>query len=140
MEFNYQDKGNYFRGLLILIGKDNIIEDVERAKILEIASRLGFDPKFCNDAVSEFLDNEFISNQPPKFSSTILTKGFLIDAISLSLVDNELHTEELLWLKNVAKKNKIEDSWLDNQLRNIVTELPSQKIKINNTNIIYSSN
>ena len=72
MEFNYQDKGNYFRGLLILIGKDNVIGNEERQKILEIADRLGFDAKFCNNAVSEFLENKYISNQPPKFSSSIL--------------------------------------------------------------------
>ena len=26
MDYDYQDKGNYFRGLLILIGKDNKID------------------------------------------------------------------------------------------------------------------
>lgn len=140
MEFNFQDKGNYLRGLLILIGKDNIIDDAEREKTLEIGNRLGFDPKFCNDAVSEFLDNEYISDLPPIFSSTILAKGFLTDAINLSLVDQELHTEELIWLKNVAKKNKIDDNWLDNQLRNYITELPSKKVIVNNNKIIPISN
>lgn len=139
MEFNYQDKGNYFRGLLILIGKDNIIEIEERQKILEIAKRLGFDRKFCNDAVTDYLENKYISPQPPKFSSTILAKGFLTDAINLSFVDNELHTEELIWLKNVAKKNNIDENWLDKELRNYVTELPLKKININNNNFVKNS-
>lgn len=140
MEFNYQDKGNYFRGLLILIGKDNVIGKKERQKILEITNRLGFDPKFCDEAVTGYLENEYIDNRPPRFSSPILTKEFLMDAINLSLIDNELHTEELEWIKSVAKNNDIDGKWLDSQLQNYVTDLPAKKISTSTNNLAHISN
>ncbi|MCB0730674.1 MAG: hypothetical protein KDC88_06545 [Ignavibacteriae bacterium] len=117
MEFNYQDKGNYFRGLLILVGKDNIIEQNERKTILSYCEKLGFEKRFCEDAVSNFLENSFIDKNPPKFSSIDLAKKFLEDAIKLSLVDNDFHVEELEWLENVAKVNLVEKDWLDKKIQ-----------------------
>ena len=68
MELSYQDKGEYFRGLLILIGKDQIIDGSEKEKIIEIVQQFGFNKSFCNEAVNSYLENEFISMEPPKFS------------------------------------------------------------------------
>jgi len=128
MEISYEEKGDYFRGLLILIGKDNNINQHERNSILEIGERLGFENKFCNEAVENFLENKYIDLGPPKFSSDTVARKFLDDAIDLSLVDNDVHTEELEWLQNVAKKNNISKNWLDNRLK-------ASLVKYNNNNL-----
>jgi hypothetical protein len=128
MEFFYQDKGNYFRGLLVLIGKDNIIGNEEKAKILEITNRLGFDPKFCNDAVNEFLENSYVDTNPPVFSSKIIAKSFLEEAINLSLIDNDFHIEELEWLQNVAKCNDITSDWLNEKIQQEAEKIESKEI------------
>lgn len=130
MEFSYQDKGNYFRGLLILVGKDNIINENERLKVIELGKKLGFDPKFCIDSLNDFLENEFIDLNPPKFSSRETTEKFFEDAFHLAIVDNEMQIEELEWLKSVAIENNLEDKWFDKNL-----QIATSKIKsVNNFN------
>lgn len=138
MEISYNDKGNYFRGLLILIGKDNIINQHERKSILEIGEKLGLEDKFCNDAVENFLGNKYIDENPPLFSSCSTAQKFLDDAISLSLVDDDVHTEELEWLQTVAEKNNISKEWLDKRLKSSLLkyskgDVPKIKSEINLT-------
>jgi len=131
MEFNYQDRGNYFRGLLILIGKDNIINQSEKNKIIEIGNKLGFESNFCEEAVSDFLSNKYVSTLPPKFSNESISKSFLNEAINLSLIDNDFHTEELEWLQSVAQKNDICNEWLDTQIKRHVTNyIPKELVNL----------
>lgn len=129
MELTYQDKGNYFRGLLILIGRDNIIEDTERENILKIGHKLGYDSKFCTEAVKNFLNNDYIKMSPPKFSSKSVAAEFLKDAIKLSFVDENLHTEELIWVEKVAKENNLSKNWIDNELKRFVKEHFPKKLE-----------
>ena len=126
MILDFQDKGKYFRGLLILIGKDDNIQKDERKSILRICEKLGFESKFCDDAINEFFENNFIDKSPPEFSSQETAYKFLKDAIDLSLVDNDFHTEELVWLESVAIANGISNNWLDEELK--------KRIKKNQTN------
>jgi hypothetical protein len=128
MILDFQDKGKYFRGLLILIGKDDNIQKDERKSILRICDKLGFDSKFCDDEINEFFENTFIDKSPPEFSSQETAYNFLKDAIDLSLVDNEFHTEELVWLESVAIANGISNLWLDDELKKRI-----KKIKTNET-------
>ncbi len=116
IEFEYLDKSNYFRALLILIGKDNIISENERKRILEIGKKLGFEKKFCEEAVNDFLYNRFIDLSPPKFSNQEITELFIKDAINLAFSDNELYVGELEWIKAIAKANDIDMAWLDKQI------------------------
>ena len=128
MSLDFQDKGKYFRGLLILIGKDDNIQEDERKSILRICDKLGFDSKFCEDAINDFFENTFIDKSPPEFSSKDTAYSFLKDAIDLSLVDNDFHAEELVWLESVAVANDISNNWLDEELKKRV-----KKIKKNET-------
>lgn len=127
MVFDFQDKGKYFRGLLILIGKDGNIDGKERKAILKISEKLGFESKFSDEAVNEFLENTFIDKTPPKFSSKEIAYDFLQDAINLSLVDNDFHTEELEWLEKVAVINGINNSWLDKELQKSIKIYKSEE-------------
>ena len=127
MVLDFQDKGKYFRGLLILIGKDGTIDQTERKSILKICDKLGFESKFSDGAVNELLENTFIDKTPPKFSTQEIALNFLRDAINLSLVDNDFHTEELEWLKKVAVENRISNSWLDQELRHTIKKISSSE-------------
>ena len=127
MAFDFQDKGKYFRGLLILIGKDGNIDINERKAILKICDKLGFESKFSDEAVNEFLENTYIDNAPPKFSSQDIAINFLKDAIKLSLVDNDFHTEELEWLEKVAITNGIPNNWLDQELQKTIKNYKSEE-------------
>ena len=82
MDLSYQDKGEYFRGLLILIGKDQIINSSEREKIIEIGQNFGFEKSFCNEAVNDYLENTFIRMEAPQFSDKQIAEKFLDDAIT----------------------------------------------------------
>lgn len=115
MELTFKDKGDFLRGLLILIGKDNNIHEKERKAILEIGLRLGFEKKFCIDAVNDYLSNQYIDRSPPKFSSNEIAKYFLEEAFHIAKVDKDLHIAELKWLSEVAKKNHINKSWFTNK-------------------------
>lgn len=108
MKLTYQDKGNYFRGLLILVGKDNLIHEKERSGLLKICHKLGYEQKYCENAIQEFLDNKFIDQSPPKFSTLKAASNFINDAINISLVDKELHPAELEWLDDIVKLNGID--------------------------------
>ena len=127
MVLEFQDKGKYFRGLLILIGKDGNIDTKERKLILKICENLGFESKFSDEAVNEFLENTFIDTTPPKFSSKEIAYSFLHDAINISLVDNDFHTEELEWLEKVAVMNEIQNNWLDQELQKKIKKYKSEE-------------
>ena len=105
------DKSNYLKGLLILIGKDKNITEDERIHLLKISRILGFDPNFCEDAINELLENEYIIEEPPLFSNNEIAKAFIKDGIKLAFANKELHLYELNWLKAVSDKNNIEAGW-----------------------------
>ncbi len=108
MNLTHQDKSNYLKGLLILIGKDKVIAEQERMLLSEMSYTLGFDPKFCNDAIGELLENEYIIEEPPAFSNKKIAEAFIKDGIKIAFADKELHLYELNWLNAVSDKNGID--------------------------------
>ena len=133
MELSYQEKGEYFRGLLILIGKDNNIDGNEKDKAIEIGHKFGFSKSFCEEAVNDFLENQFINMEPPRFSSVHIAEKFLEDAVHLSIIDNDLHAEELEWLENVAVENGLKKNILDEKIKR-------QILKIETSNDLTTNN
>ena len=118
MTLNLIDRSNYFKGLLLLIRKDRVISNAEREMVKKLGKILSFDKKFVRNAINDILDNEFIIDEPPKFSSKNLTKVFIKDGIRLALADNQIHTNELEWLKSVAALNGLDANWLDKEIEN----------------------
>lgn len=116
------DRSNYFRGLLVLAREDKKISSKEIALMEEVGRRLGFEKRFCREAIDNILVNEHINPDPPKFSSKVLAEVFLRDAIRLSLLDLELDPHELDWLKKVAEKNKLSRDWFDSALTKLIAE------------------
>jgi hypothetical protein len=116
MEFTVQDKSNYLRSMLILIGKDKNVAIKEKELFLRLSKVLGFSKEFCEHAVNELLENEFIIEDPPIFSNMEIAKAFIKDGIQFAFADGNLHLYELNWLNFVGDRNKVDPQWRLDQL------------------------
>jgi hypothetical protein len=110
------ERGNYYRGLLVLIRRDRVISVQEREMMIRLGGALDFDKRFCESAMDDLLKNSHIKDAPMKFSSRETAESFMHDAILLALVDGGLHPKELSWLKAVADANALKDEWLYSEI------------------------
>ncbi len=118
MKIPLVERSKYYRGLLVLVGRDRIIDTRERALMLEIGQILDFDKRFCENAMNELLRNpQIIRSKPVVFSQTVIAECFLRDGILLALVDEKIHPHEWAWLRKVARANGLPDEWVDDALR-----------------------
>jgi hypothetical protein len=111
MTISVKEGSEYFRGLLLLISKDHKIADAEIVLMKRIGKALGLERDFCDNAIQEILDNTFIINEPPIFSSSELAIKFIKDGLTLAGADNETHGFEESWLKSAAEKNGLAEEW-----------------------------
>ena len=111
MTIGVKDASEYFRGLLLLISKDRRITEAETVLMKRIGKALGFEKDFCDNAIHEILDNRFIVDEPPLFSTGELAMKFIKDGLRLAGADDETHHAEVVWLKATAAKNGIEEEW-----------------------------
>ncbi len=116
MTASLTDRSSYYKGLLILVGRDRIIDPRERELMLRIGRILDFDPRFCDAAMNDLLSNRYIKSEALNFSQPLLAESFLRDAIRLALVDERLDPRELNWLRKVAHANSLSDDWLDDAI------------------------
>jgi hypothetical protein len=105
------DGSNYFKGMLLLVRKDNKISEPEHVIITRIGKALGFEKNFIEDAINEIIGNKFISEEPPVFSTHELAEKFIKDGLILAASDKQIHPREEEWLLAVAAANKIEPAW-----------------------------
>jgi hypothetical protein len=115
MTIDVLDGSNYFKGLLLLIRKDHRITGQEAARMKSIGRSLGLESRFCDEAVRDILENRYIVDTAPKFSSEELARMFLRDGLRLAAADNEIHDLEEEWLVAVAGANGVDAVWLDDQ-------------------------
>lgn len=115
----YLDRSNYFRGLLLLVRKNNKVNSAEVSMIMRIGKRLGFAYDFCKGAIKDILDNKHIVNDPPKFSNKGVAHGFIKESIELAVIDNDLDLNELEWIDSVIKENEMEEEWRINKAENL---------------------
>ena len=111
MKITVIEGSDYFRGLLLLISKDRKISEPEIILMKRIGKTLGFEKDFCNEAIHEILENKFVLNEPPKFSTDELAKKFIKDGLHLACSDNENHSYEEAWIESIAVKNSIDLEW-----------------------------
>ena len=134
-EFNLnlspQERSKYFKGLLILMIKDRKIEAVERDILVKVGNLLGFERKFCENAINDSLENEFLLDDIPSFSNVELAKSFIEDGLKLAFSDKELNPDELQYLRLTIGVNNIEEDWFIQHVKDSV-------IKIDDSN--YFSN
>jgi len=117
---NVLDRSNYFKGLLILAIKDNVIVEQEEKLLMDVGSKLGFEKKFCHNAIQQSLGNEYLVQTPPVFSSKNIAELFLLDGLKLAVSDNNLNPYELQWLNSVAATNGVDKSWLSKKLEDYI--------------------
>ena len=114
------DGSNYFKGMLLLVRKDNKISEPEHVIITRIGKALGFDKNFIEEAINEIIGNKYISEEPPVFSSRELGEKFIKDGLILAASDKQIHPQEEEWLLTVAAVNKIESSWYFNEKKTLM--------------------
>lgn len=112
MKITVIDGSSYFKGLLLLIRKDHKISESEIQLMKRVGTSLGFEPGFCENAIQEILENTYIVDATPQFSTKELAVKFIKDGLALASSDNEVHPSELQWLRSTAEKNGIEVTWL----------------------------
>jgi hypothetical protein len=120
MTIGVKDASEYFRGLLLLISKDRRITDAETVLMKRIGKALGFEKDFCDNAIREILDNRFILDEPPRFSTGELAMKFIKDGLTFARADDETHHAEVVWLKATAAKNGIEEEWFHQAQERVV--------------------
>jgi hypothetical protein len=117
MALSLVERSNYYRGLLVLSGKDRIIDPRERELMLKIGKMLDFEKRFCEAAIDDLLVNTHIMKEPVLFSNPSIAECFFRDAVQLALIDGDLNPQELRWLRRVAQANGRTDQWLDTIIR-----------------------
>jgi hypothetical protein len=117
MKINVIDASNYFKGLLLLIGKDRKITDPEIALVQRIGKAFGFEKVFCDNAIRDILENKFILDVPPEFSKKELAKKFIKDGLTLAASDNEIDPSEEKWLLSIAEQNGLDPQWFYEELQ-----------------------
>ena len=110
------DEKKYFKSLLLLIGKNKIISDDEKALLLDTCDILGFNRDLCKDKIEHVYDDNYIIDEAPRFSNPTIAKILLKDGIRIALADKSPHIYEIYWLRSIAKKNHIPDDWLAGEI------------------------
>ena len=127
MNINLKDKSLYLQGLFVLIGKDSVVSPEENEMVMHIGKVLQFSIEFCQETIQNLLQNEYIGQSTPVFSDVECAKLFLKDGIKLAFADNQLHSKEYEWLKEVARRNKISDEWLSYQLSSFLNVIETDE-------------
>ncbi len=119
MALAIRERSSYYRGLLVLVRKDRIVDSRERELMLRIGTALDFDIRCCEAAVDDVLHNKYINDDPVIFHDRETAECFLLDGLRLAAVDGEVHPKELEWLKRVARANHVDDAWLDAEIARV---------------------
>ena len=113
MKISLMDRSLYFKGLMLLIRKDRVVGEEERALMMRIGRLFSFEKGFCQEVIDEILTNRYIVDEPPLFSDPAVARCFVQDGLKLSLADGKMHDTEWQWLKTVAESNGLEPSWYE---------------------------
>lgn len=124
MEITVVDGSNYFRGLLLLIRKDHRITETEIHVMKRIGRILGYESAFCDNAINEIMENTYIADAPPEFSTQELARKFVKDGLALAFSDGKAHPLEEGWLMAVAEKNGLDPDWFRDELTRAMERKP----------------
>ena len=113
---NSLDRSYYFKGMLLLVRKDEKISVEEKELLMKVGKILRFNQQFCEQTINDLLQNEHITELPLQFSTKEWAEIFLKDGIKIAYSDHQLHVEEFNWLRQIARTNKISDQWLSDQI------------------------
>jgi hypothetical protein len=132
------DGSNYFKGLLLLVRKDNEVKQPEIELMKRIGKTLGFEKEFCDNAIRDILENKYIVDAHPVFSSKELALKFIKDGLFVAFSDNEIHPSEEQWLRLTAEKNGIDLMLFSQELENVVQrKILSDRLEIDDLAVEY---
>jgi hypothetical protein len=139
MKISLIDAGEYFRGLLLLSRKDHKITEAETELMKRIGKTLGFEREFCDNAIREILENEYILDTPPEFSTGELAMRFIKDGLTLAFSDKEVPTFEAEWLRTTAEKNGLDVKWFVQQWKNATNRKETDgRLEVDDLSVKYS--
>jgi hypothetical protein len=139
MRITVIDASNYFKGSLLLIGKDRKITDPEIEMMHRIGKALGFEKKFCDTAIHDILENRYILDKPPEFSTKELATKFIKDGLTLASSDKEIHPFEEEWLLSTAKINGLDVEWFIQEKQKTVSRKSIQPyLEVDGLTVEYS--
>lgn len=119
VKINIIDASNYFKGLLLLIRKDRQITRPEIELMKSVGKSLGFEKEFCDTSIRDILENVYIEDIPPAFTTKDLAMKFIKDGLHLAFVDHEtIHPDEEQWLKSTIEKNGLSLEFFSRELEN----------------------
>ncbi len=107
MDINVLDKSKYLKGLLVLSRKDNYLSKKEREILKQVGKSLGFEKRFIESAINDLMVNEYLTEEPPKFSGKFVAESFIKNGVLLAISDGKLDKREIEFLWNVALINNI---------------------------------
>jgi len=119
MEILTQDRSSYLKGLLIIAKKDNVLAKAEESIIRQLAKRLGFPASFYEETLQSLLSNDYLSEDPIKFSDEKLSHTFIIDGLILAYSDNVFDEREIDWLRQTAEVNNINLKWFEDNTKEV---------------------
>jgi len=117
MKISLMDRSLYFKGLMLLIRKDRAVGEGERVLMMRIGRLFSFERGFCREVIDEILTNRHVVDEPPLFSEPAIAHCFLQDGLKLALVDGQIHDKEWQWLKAIAARNHLDQSWCEALLK-----------------------
>jgi hypothetical protein len=113
MKISVIEASNYFKGLLILARKDQQIVEPEKELLMRVGKKLGFEREFCENTIREILENTYIVDAPPEFSSQEIAVRFIKDGLSLAVSDGIIHAFEGEWLRTTALQCGMSSEWFE---------------------------
>ncbi len=140
MDVSIIDGSNYFKGLLLLVRKDRTVSEIERALMQRIGKSLGFEKEFCDNAIRDVLENEYIDDSPPVFVSKELAKKFIKDGLVIAFSDHdECHPAEEAWLWSVVAVNGLDEFWFQEEYRTASRkEKALMPMEVDDVTVVYS--
>jgi len=139
MKISLMDAGEYFRGLLLLSRKDHKVTEAETELMKRIAKTLGFEREFCANAIRDILENEYILDTPPEFSTSELAMRFIKDGLTLAFSDKEVPAFEAEWLRTTAEKNGLDMKWFVQQWKNATNRKETDgRLEVDDLSVKYS--
>lgn len=109
---NYlSDRGNYLRGLLILISKDNAVHEHEKEIFLDEGTSMGYEKGYLDSSLNSVLKNRYILKTPPIFHDKNYAIKLVEKGISIINKDKTLHPYKVVFLKSIVHLNNLLNEW-----------------------------
>ena len=77
------------------------------------------------DTLKSLLANKYITEDPIEFSDLKVAQSFITDGLRLAFSDESVTEHELLWLKETAKANGLDENWFNERVK-LYKETPSK--------------